>query len=117
MQIKRWIIAVGIAVLVTGCNALGGTQTPGGGGLTPPTLVPDLGKPEGVALTFLDQWMKGDTAAMYSLLSPKSQAEYTQEVFTNTYQGASDAMTLIDLKAEPISVFAEATGTTAQFAF
>src|SRR5258705_13281357 len=102
MRIKCWIIAVGIAVLVTGCDVLGGSQTPSGTGITPPTLIPDLGKPEGVAQTFLDEWMKGDTAAMYSLLSPKSQAEYTQEVFTNTYEGANVAMTLIDLKAEPI---------------
>ncbi|MBN1310621.1 MAG: hypothetical protein JXB30_04310 [Anaerolineae bacterium] len=84
-----------------------------------PTLTPTppLDQPEGVAQTFLNAWMAGDYAGMYSLLSPNSQATNTLEEFTDTYTSTAAAMTLIDLEAVPRSAFSESTGTSAFFAF
>jgi penicillin-binding protein 2 len=116
MRAKQLASLAVIIVIVSGCGVFSGGPSSVSSGPTP-TLVPDMGKPEGVAQTFLAQWMVGDYAGMYSLLSPKSQKEYTQADFTTTYTSSSDAMTLIDLKAEPISALPDGTGTSAQFAF
>jgi len=117
MRLKRLAVLIAILTLVTGCDLLNSGNNPIIAPGPTPTSAPDMGKPDGVAQTFLAQWMASDYAAMYSLLSPKSQREYTQEDFTNTYASSSAAMTLIDLKAEPIAVLPETTGTSAQFAF
>lgn len=113
MKVKHLAGLAVLVSLVSGCGSFG-SGTPGG---PTATSVPDLGKPEGVGQTFLAQWMVGDYGAMYSLLSPKSQKEYTQADFTKTYTSSSEAMTLIDLKAEPIAALPDGTGTSAQFAF
>ncbi len=114
MRLERLAVIATVVLLVSGCNVLNGDPNSGGPTLTP---VPDTGKPEGVAQTFLDAWMKGDYAGMYSLLTPNSQREYTQDAFTKTYQSAAEAMTLIELKAELISAKPDITSQTAGAAF
>src|SRR5262245_24663523 len=81
------------------------------------TPTPNLGDPDGVANAFLNAWVGGDYAGMYSLLSPTSQTEYTLEDFTDIYTGTATTMTLIDLQAVPLSSLRDDGGTTAQVAF
>lgn len=76
-----------------------------------------MGEPDGVATAFLQAWMNQNYEGMYSLLTSNSQAEYTLEEFTQTYESTASTMTLVDLQAIPLSSLPDTSGTTARVAF
>ncbi len=114
------IIAINLItslILLSGCELLPDFSTveiPIPDGADPAEESYNLAEPDGVALSFLDAWMSGDYAGMYSLLSSNSQAEYTLEDFTNTYETTAATMGLQAVDARPQSV-AETTSNAAQF--
>lgn len=78
---------------------------------------PDVGQPDGVAQSFLDAWEQGNYEAMYSFLSPNSQAEYRLEEFTETYTRTANTIVQVGLETSLLSVLKAPTGNTAQAAF
>ena len=55
-------------------------------------LVADLGIPDGVAEAYLRSWQNGNYEAMYSFLTPNSQAEYMLEDFVDIHVSTADTM-------------------------
>ncbi|MBN1426929.1 MAG: hypothetical protein JXB07_01005 [Anaerolineae bacterium] len=119
MKLRIFVIGLVSLLLLGACSVVDSFLGTESAVTTGPTLTstPPLDQPDGVAQTFLNAWMAGDYPGMYSLLSPNSQAAYTLEQFTDTYEGTATTMTLIDLEAVPRSVLSESTGTSAFFAF
>ncbi len=115
---QRFAIIAAITVTLSACGLLPPSGSTGEPGVpNGPTPTPNLGAPDGVAQAFLDAWRIGNYEGMYSLLSANSQSEYTLDEFTSTYTSTATAMTLIDVRAEPLSSLPDTTGTTAQIAF
>jgi penicillin-binding protein 2 len=79
---------------------------------TIPTPLPDPGL---VARAYLDAWQAEDYTTMYSWLTPLSQEGISLEVFTDTYTGLSNTMSLNQVFTEVLSSFAQ--GRTAQVAY
>lgn len=116
MMKRQLSTVIVVALLLTACDLIGGSNTPSSSPSPQATATVDVTQdPEGVAKTFLNAWAAGDYAGMYSLLSPNSQLEYSLEEFTNTYTSMATTMTLVSLDAAPLSL--QSTGTTAQLAF
>lgn len=118
LRYSRTIPAATLAAfLLSACGLIPG-QPPAPGGVTEAApaseATRDLSQPDGVALTFLDAWMAEDYEAMYSLLSPNSQSEYSIEEFTSSYTTANQVMGLQRLEVAPRAV-AETTSNAAQF--
>lgn len=107
------------ALLLSACDLIAApaeTTAPNPGApASSPT--PDVGSPDGVAQSFLSAWQAGNYEAMYSYLSPNSQAEYRLEDFTTTYQSTADTIRLIEIETNLVSVMESPNGNTAQAAF
>lgn len=95
-----WLLGFGI--FLAACTGLGPppTVTPP----PPPTPTPDTPDPEGTALTFLEDWQKGDYAGMYSLLSPLSRDAVSLNDFQARYESVARAMSLLSVETRILSV-------------
>lgn len=80
-------------------------------------LVADLGIPDGVAEAYLRSWQDGNYEAMYSFLSPNSQAEYMLEDFVDIHVSTADTMQATSVETALISVLTAESGITAQAAY
>ena len=74
----------------------------------PPT--PEPPSPGTTAALFLDHWAKGDYGAMYTLVSPTSQAVIDGEAFAARYYNALDAATVLTVTTQLQAALREGTG-------
>ncbi len=115
------MVALLASLLLAGCDLLPGgegqPEAPPGSGTGEAEPTPDVGQPDGVAQSFLDALAEQNYEAMYSYLSPNSQAEYPLETFVNIYQRTSDTIRLIDIETSLVSVLEAPSGNSAQAAF
>lgn len=93
MQTTFWRIIAMVYVLVAGvaCDVL---PTPTGEGNAPaqPLFAVNMNTPEEVARSFLDAWNTQSYEAMYALVHPRSQEQYSLERFRDRYSVAHNAM-------------------------
>ena len=116
------VLLMALAWLVSACGLLGGNGDQSGPGPTTQNggeseSPPDLGVPDGVAEAYLNSWANQNYEAMYSFLSPNSQAEYTLEDFVNIHTSTADTMQMTGVETTLISVLTAQSGTTAQAAY
>ncbi|MCC7451928.1 MAG: hypothetical protein IT324_31260 [Anaerolineae bacterium] len=76
-------------LLISACDSPGANQ-PG------PTALPGAGSAEDTARVFLDAWVKNDYTAMYTALSPNSQAVITPDAFGEIYKQVEDKLKLVE---------------------
>ena len=93
---------LGFGIFLSACTGLGPppTVTPP----PPPTSTPDTPDPGGTALTFLEDWQKGDYAGMYSLLSPLSRDAISLNDFQARYEAVARATSLLGVETKILSV-------------
>lgn len=104
---------VALFCVLAACTSLGPPPT-----VTPlPTLTvtPPTPEVEGVATTFLEAWEHKDYAAMYSLLSPLSQAAISPADFTARYTEAARTTSQTELEAQILSAFKNGAAATVLF--
>ncbi|MCL7453673.1 MAG: penicillin-binding protein 2 [Anaerolineae bacterium] len=80
-----------LTILMSGCGVAMFQPTP----TVEPSPTPNLPPADEVGFAFLQAWERGDYPAMYSLLSPAAQQQYTEEEFTSTYQGVVYEATIL----------------------
>jgi penicillin-binding protein 2 len=63
----------------------------------------------GVVTSFLEAWEQKDTPAMYALLSNMSQTEYPEQVFSDRYEVANNAIdfTTLDYEIQEVTIQGE----------
>ena len=110
---KKNILILFLFIFIAGCSKAtpestlpaGETATPG---LAPPeiqtTQAPDV---EQAAVEFLDHWKSSDYAAMYSMLSPDSQAGITEEEFAQIYHEVAVELAVESLDYAILSSFVD----------
>lgn len=107
-----------VALLVGACGAPSGSPTPtvevtATPGLPTPivyvTSTPDY---QSAISLFLENWQKGEYAAMYALLTDASKQNITEENFIKRYSDATNEMALKELRYEVLS--ATVTPSSAQ---
>lgn len=114
---KQLVLLVLSSMFLSACGIINPSASPATSSSPDPTPTVDVTQdPDGVANAFLTAWMASDYAGMYSLLSPKSQLEYSLEAFTDIYTSTATTMTQVSVNATPLSAL-QSTGTTAQLAF
>jgi penicillin-binding protein 2 len=92
--------------------------TDGGDGSTEAAPTPiNLSTADGAAQAYLNAWQAGDYAAMYALLSPSVQAQYTPEVLAALYTDAMTKMTAQGITLDVDMARIGVTPTTARLPF
>lgn len=116
-RISLLAAGVGLLFVLVACGALGMLEDDGDGqGVTVEvTATPDLGKPGGVAETFLSAWERGDFEGMYSHLGANSRASYSLQDFTNWYTSSAATMGLINLTTNINSVLPQGDAAGVKF--
>ncbi|MGD2176775.1 MAG: penicillin-binding transpeptidase domain-containing protein, partial [Anaerolineae bacterium] len=111
-------MAMTVLVLVASCStppvtpsSLQRTTTP----TAEPTATPVPPSPEATSDAFLLAWEEADYAAMYALLSAKSQATVDAEAFTQRYQNALTTASVLTVTTRLESVLREDDGAAAAF--
>lgn len=95
--VRLILLALGSLLLVaTSCQYTADLSLPQGIGtpVVSPSPPPSPPPADEVALTFLQAWEREDYPAMYSLLSPDSQASYPEEFFLSTYRQVDQEATI-----------------------
>ncbi len=113
MKYRLFALVLIAALSLSGCGILPNNNDPD---VPTPAPTEDLSGPDGVAQAFLNAWTQGNYSGMYSLLSPNSQAEYSETEFIDTYTSTANTMSLIDLQVVPMAILQE-TSESALFAF
>jgi len=110
---KKIVLILILIVLLTGCSKSTPVGTQSGGetptpDLAPPevqtTQAPDV---EETAIEFLEYWKSSDYLAMYSMLSPASQAAITEEDFSQIYHEVAVELAMDSLEYAILSSFVD----------
>jgi penicillin-binding protein 2 len=80
-----------------------------------PTATPVPPSPEASSNAFLNAWEAADYAAMYALISPKSQATIDADTFAQRYQNAMTAASVMTVTTRLESVLREVDRASAAF--
>lgn len=113
LHLKRFCVIVLLLAALAGCSqgAPDGATTPADTptpGLATPviqtTQAPDV---ESAAVEFLDYWKASDYSAMYSMLSPASQAQISEEDFSLEYHTVAVELALDSLEYAILSSFVD----------
>ncbi len=110
MGIRLTFLAAIVAGLVVGGIVAGVRAVTGRSSGTPAsaaqtaTPTPAAGSPGDTAEKFAAAWVKGDSRALYDLLSPASQGEHSYSALSKLYQSFEDETTETDLAVHVDSV-------------
>ena len=95
-----WTLTV-LVLLEAGCGTAAPSSTP-----TPiPSPTADLPPADETAFAFLRAWEGADYAAMYSLLSPTSQGQVPEDLFTAAYLQVAEEATLLRVTTQILAAF------------
>ena len=86
---------------LAGCDLAPAEPTP----TVVPSPTPVLPPADEVAFAFLQAWERGDYAAMYSLLSPTSLAQVSEDEFTATYDQVAREATLLGVSPQIMGAY------------
>lgn len=110
---KRVLLAI-CAALLAACSG-GGTGSITGSNNPNSASQLSLEEAEQVAQTFLKAWQQSDFPAMYELISPNSQAAFTQEQFVEQYDTTGTMLTLNTLETTVTSSLRQGTTAVIQY--
>ena len=107
-----------LILLLGACRPAPSTTAPTPSTPSPPatdTPIPDPPPASAACAAFLDAWDARDYASMYDRLSPDSRSEIEQDAFSERYEGALRAASVLTVTTRMLSSYQEAT--EAQVAF
>jgi len=96
---------------LAGCGLTSAEPTP----TVVPSPTPVLPPADEVAFAFLQAWERSDYAAMYSLLSPASLAEVSEDDFTTSYAQVAREATLVSVLPQILAAFQPDTQAQVSF--
>ena len=79
------------------------------------TVTSTLPPADEIAFAFLQAWERADYPAMYALLSPEAQQQYTEDEFTTTYTGVANEALILGVASRILSAYQP--GTRAEVTF
>jgi len=101
-----WAIALGMGLLLlVGCSpGASNISEPLPTLMASPTAPVDLTSAQRAGMQFIDAWKRGDTAAMYALLTVASQETNAYDAFERVYATEQNKMGLVSLDIQPRSI-------------